>query len=160
MMNLKQLLQLLKCSNHCRLPLKRYILNLFYLQYRHIYSRKLLSQSLSLDHLSKTKIAFPDLQFEEFVKTRKARSDAENAEEDVLCIYCVDLNHTYLKARSDAENAKEDVLCIYCVDLNHTYLKSSECWVACQLCEQWAHLVCAGVNNADLEEIHICLFCD
>ena len=61
MMSLKQLLQLLKFSNHCRLPLKRYRLNLFYLQYRHIYIRKLLSQSLSLDHLCKPKIAFPGL---------------------------------------------------------------------------------------------------
>ncbi|GBP18008.1 hypothetical protein EVAR_16953_1 [Eumeta japonica] len=33
------------------------------------------------------------------------------------------------KSRSDAENAKEDVLCIYCVDSKHTYLKSSERWV-------------------------------
>ncbi|KAK9870093.1 hypothetical protein WA026_006187 [Henosepilachna vigintioctopunctata] len=63
------------------------------------------------------------------------------------------------KARSDGENV-EDVLCIYCADSNHTYLKSSERWVACQLCGEWAHTACAGVNDADLEEIHICLFCD
>ncbi|CAG9561341.1 unnamed protein product [Danaus chrysippus] len=64
------------------------------------------------------------------------------------------------KARSEGENVKEDALCIYCVDSNHTYLKSSEHWVACQLCGQWAHTACAGVDDADLEEIHICLFCD
>ncbi|KAK9878761.1 hypothetical protein WA026_023741 [Henosepilachna vigintioctopunctata] len=34
------------------------------------------------------------------------------------------------KARSDGENVG-DVLCIYCADSNHTYLKSSERWVAC-----------------------------
>ena len=64
------------------------------------------------------------------------------------------------KPCSAGENVKEDALCIYCVDLNHTYLKSSERWVACQLCGQWAHTACAGVDDADLEEIHICLFCD
>lgn len=59
------------------------------------------------------------------------------------------------KARSEGENVKEDALCIYCLDSNHTYLKSSERWVACQLCGQWAHTACAGVDDADLEEIHI-----
>lgn len=63
-------------------------------------------------------------------------------------------------ARSDGENVKEDVLCIYCADSNQTYMKSSERWVACQLCVQWAHTACAGVDDADLEEIHICLFYD
>lgn len=63
------------------------------------------------------------------------------------------------KTRSGGENAKEDALCIYCLDENHTYLKSSERWVACERCGQWAHTACAGVDDADLEETHTCSFC-
>ncbi|CAG5047490.1 unnamed protein product [Parnassius apollo] len=54
----------------------------------------------------------------------------------------------------------EDVICLYCNDVNHSFLTSLEPWVACQLCGRWAHNACAGVDNEDLEEIHICLFCE
>ncbi|XP_037977944.1 MFS-type transporter clz9 isoform X2 [Plutella xylostella] len=64
------------------------------------------------------------------------------------------------KARSNVENVDEDTTCIYCLDANHTYLKSSEGWVACQLCGRWAHTACAGVDDENIEEVHICLYCD
>lgn len=49
----------------------------------------------------------------------------------------------------------EDAICLYCNDVNHNFLTSSEPWVGCQLCGRWAHNACAGVDNEDLEEIHI-----
>lgn len=64
------------------------------------------------------------------------------------------------KAPSGVENTDEDTMCLYCLDVNHTYLKSSEGWVACQLCGRWAHTACAGVDDDNTEEIHICLYCD
>lgn len=64
------------------------------------------------------------------------------------------------KVYSDVENSGKDALCIYCMDHNHTYLKSSEGWVACQRCGCWAHTACAGVDDDNEEEIHICTFCE
>lgn len=51
-------------------------------------------------------------------------------------------------------------ICLYCNDVNNTFLTSSEPWVSCQLCGRWAHYVCAGVNNENLEGIHICVLCE
>ncbi|KAF2898523.1 hypothetical protein ILUMI_07655 [Ignelater luminosus] len=57
-------------------------------------------------------------------------------------------------------SGQEDSVCFYCNDLNHTYLKSTENWVKCQLCGRWAHTACAGVNDEDLEEVLVCMFCE
>ncbi|KAK9884883.1 hypothetical protein WA026_009112 [Henosepilachna vigintioctopunctata] len=54
----------------------------------------------------------------------------------------------------------EDTICLYCNDENHSFLKSSEGWVSCQLCGRWAHNGCAGVDDENTEEIHICIYCD
>lgn len=58
------------------------------------------------------------------------------------------------------KNNDEDAICLYCNDENNNFLTSSEPWVGCQLCGRWAHNACAGVDDEDLEEIHICVFCE
>lgn len=63
-------------------------------------------------------------------------------------------------AAKTQKNDDEDTICLYCNDINHTFLKSSEDWVACQLCGRWAHNACAGVDDEDVKEIHICIHCD
>lgn len=64
------------------------------------------------------------------------------------------------KTSSGVENADEDTICLYYLDVNHTYLKSLEGWVACQLCGRGAHTACAGAHDENTEEIHVCLYCD
>lgn len=64
------------------------------------------------------------------------------------------------KTKPHEENEDEDALCLYCEDTNNTYLKSAEGWVGCQLCGRWSHNACAGVDDDDAEEIHICLHCE
>lgn len=63
-------------------------------------------------------------------------------------------------AAETKNNDDEDAICLYCKDENHTFLKSSEGWVGCQLCGRWAHNACAGVDDDNTEEIHICIYCD
>ncbi|CAH1976570.1 unnamed protein product [Acanthoscelides obtectus] len=62
--------------------------------------------------------------------------------------------------KKDVEKVGEDILCLYCVDENLSYLKSAVNWVACQLCERWSHTACAGIDDKNSKEIHICLYCE
>lgn len=61
-------------------------------------------------------------------------------------------------APSGIENTDEDTM--YCLDVNHTYLKYLKCSVACPQCGRWAHTACAGLDDDNTEEIHICLYRD
>ena len=51
----------------------------------------------------------------------------------------------------------EDTLCLYCRGL---YSESTEGWITCQSCGNWAHCGCAGVEDNDDEAIHICPVCE
>lgn len=57
---------------------------------------------------------------------------------------------------SDSSPDEEDVACLYC---QYFYSKSSEGWVACSLCHQWAHNSCAGVDSDDDETVFSCEHC-
>lgn len=69
-------------------------------------------------------------------------------------------NSKLQKKTRPSTSGQEDSVCFYCNDTNHTYLQSTENWVQCQLCGRWAHTACAGVDDGDLEEVLICIFCE
>lgn len=50
----------------------------------------------------------------------------------------------------------DDVDCLYC---GHWYLKSTEGWVKCSVCKNWAHYSCAGKDDNDYEVCYICDIC-
>ena len=50
----------------------------------------------------------------------------------------------------------EDVPCLYCHEMFSASL-SRERWVKCSVCDDWAHVECAGVGNANN---FICKLCD
>ncbi|CAH2095687.1 unnamed protein product [Euphydryas editha] len=64
------------------------------------------------------------------------------------------------KGKGTRKKSQEDTTCIYCNDENNSYLKSSENWAKCQRCERWAHTACARVDDDDMEDILICIFCE
>lgn len=63
-------------------------------------------------------------------------------------------------AAETKNNDDDDAICLYCKDENHTFLTSSEGWVGWHFFGRWAHNACAGVDDDNTEEIHICIYCD
>ncbi|XP_044749782.1 MFS-type transporter clz9-like [Coccinella septempunctata] len=62
------------------------------------------------------------------------------------------------KAEEEAQTSeKEDTACLYCHGL---YSESTEGWITCQVCSNWAHCGCAGVEDNDDESVHICPLCE
>lgn len=55
---------------------------------------------------------------------------------------------------SDSDEVGEDDNCLYCHDF------SAEGWIRCNVCFQWAHNSCAGVESEDDDAIHVCAFCE
>lgn len=48
----------------------------------------------------------------------------------------------------------DDTSCIYC---QQKYSESTESWIQCQGCKKWAHDLCAGITDEDIE--FICDYC-
>ncbi|VVC94483.1 unnamed protein product [Leptidea sinapis] len=46
----------------------------------------------------------------------------------------------------------EDTKCLYCHGL---YFESTEGWITCYACGEWAHCGCAGVEDNDDKAVHI-----
>ncbi|XP_044750601.1 uncharacterized protein LOC123310947 [Coccinella septempunctata] len=62
------------------------------------------------------------------------------------------------KAEEEAQTSEEeDTACLYCHGL---YSESTEGWITCQVCSNWAHCGCAGVEDNDDEAVHICPLCE
>lgn len=55
-----------------------------------------------------------------------------------------------------SSSEEEDAACLYCKNF---YSKSTEGWVACSLCHQWAHNSCAGIDSDDDETVFSCEHC-
>lgn len=96
------------------------------------------------------------------------KNELENWKKSKICDSANDpnLGKNYKKGKgkgkktAKTQKETEDTICLYCNDINNTYLKSSEGWVGCQLCGHWAHTACAGVDEDNLEEPHICVHCE
>ena len=56
---------------------------------------------------------------------------------------------------SDSDECS-DCECLYCCQF---YSESIEGWIACSMCNKWAHNSCAGIDSEDDEAILICEFC-
>lgn len=56
---------------------------------------------------------------------------------------------------SDSDECS-DCECLYCCQF---YSKSIEGWIACSMCNKWAHNSCAGIDSEEDEAIFICEFC-
>ena len=54
-----------------------------------------------------------------------------------------------------SEVVEDRASCLYCTDL---YVNSTESWIQCQECLEWAHVGCAGVTKHD--EHFVCEHCD
>jgi hypothetical protein len=61
------------------------------------------------------------------------------------------MRKTGLEANND-----DEAECLYCGGL---YSASKEGWVACQVCFQWAHNSCAGMDSDEDEDILTCEYC-
>nr|CAI5837100.1 unnamed protein product [Callosobruchus analis] len=57
----------------------------------------------------------------------------------------------------ESDNEENNITCFYCLG---KYLDSDEGWVACSLCEKWAHCSCAGIDDEDDEATFTFEFCN
>lgn len=85
--------------------------------------------------------------------TRKHVSSNKNS---LLCESSVKRENVKVKSQENSErelkSSTEKVLCLYCMD------NFDEEWICCQLCKQWAHTACAGVDEN--EDNFICEKCE
>lgn len=93
------------------------------------------------------------------VPTKRNKSSKDVPAKNSKSSMNVTTKNSKLQKTRPSTSGQEDSVCFYCNDTNYTYLKSTENWVKCQLYERWAHTACAGVDDEDLEEVLICMFC-
>ena len=60
------------------------------------------------------------------------------------------------KGASKKSVSGEDVACLYC---DGKWSESSESWVHCGDCENWAHYSCAGIDEGDRDPDYLCELC-
>lgn len=74
----------------------------------------------------------------------------------LICEASVKRKNVRVKSQENRErelkSSTEKVLCLYCMD------NFDEEWICCQLCKQWAHTACAGVDEN--EDNFICEKCE
>ncbi|KAG8309372.1 hypothetical protein J6590_087869 [Homalodisca vitripennis] len=82
-------------------------------------------------------------------KTSNKESDAEEHNESISS------GESNLELPVGVEKpSDEDALCIFCGDPFSKDVRG-ELWIQCQLCDEWCHSECAGVEK----DIYVCDFC-
>ncbi|KAJ8934494.1 hypothetical protein NQ318_012470 [Aromia moschata] len=86
----------------------------------------------------KTKVNFDDSASKKVVKCQKIQNTVSS------------------KANEESSDEGEDAECLYC---HYLYSRSTEGWIQCTKCAEWAHCSCAGVEDEDDEAVFICEQC-